>query len=733
MNEKTTVARTIYLSRSERRIGGRRFLMFSALNGLGISFLGEATVTLMAIHFGAGNLVLGVISAMMHISGVALLIVPRLFRGRTVVTVGFWAWMIRGLMGLPYAALLFLEGRPAVTLIMTLYALFCLARTVGISMVTTVQKQLMVNRTQGEVIFRTATSFHGTTIVSRLISSLVLSLRYFAGLSGLLILKLLGVISNTIAAFELKRIPNRTQVEYKKGENLFVLLARNMRDLKNRRILTLRWISLAQLILFAMALPFLIRSAGIHPAQVFLYTITIGLAAFLSSLSLRPIVERAGSRPLLFYTAVPAAFLFAVWIMIPDDLYLGVYAIAGFATMFFVNASGLAVNRLLISITPDEGAVGFNAMETFITSLFALILGFSAGYLAELSHWLSSGIPINDFGLVFLPAGAGSIVQAALAFKIDEPGSMGLKESARILTNLDNLRVWQTISTLETTADPVKRKTLVHSVGHSRAPVASSEIGRILAEPLSREKGELIDALFFTRRPELVGFLCEESLDPASFHRERAIFALGAYPGTQSESVLRTLLDDPDTRVQAAAAKSLGRIGNTSELNAIYGRWRESDRLRERLDYMIALFHMDPECRYIDDLFSPLVTASGERSGRTLYTLLANQFGLIPPLGLLYREEVTKYGKGLGLLLEESRDTRFLLESGEDMEMLWHKGEFAAVWSRCHDALDKTVPPTALVPMVRGLLGFPEENADSTNALAGLYFTYQVLTAEAES
>ena len=134
--------RTKYLSRSERRIGGKRFLRFSAFNGLGVTFLGDAPITLLAIHFGAGNLELGLISAMIYASGVILLFIPRIFRGKNVVSVGFWAWIVRGSIGIPYAALLFLQGRSAVALIMILYALFCLSRTAGVAMVTTVQKRL---------------------------------------------------------------------------------------------------------------------------------------------------------------------------------------------------------------------------------------------------------------------------------------------------------------------------------------------------------------------------------------------------------------------------------------------------------------------------------------------------------------------------------------------------------------------------------------------------------------
>ena len=732
MSDKTAAKRTRYLSRSERRIGGRLYLKFSGFNGFGISFLGDAPVTLLAIYFGAGNMELGIIAAMIHISGIALLIVPRIFKGRNVVSVGFWAWMIRGLVGLPYALLLFIQGKAAVALIMILYALFCLSRTAGVAMVNTIQKRLMVSRTQSDLIFRNATSFQGNQILSRFISYIILSLKNIAELVGLIILPILGVVFNTIAAFLLKRIPNRTKVDYKPGENLFVILNRSLKSPQSRRILFLRWISLAQLILFGMAIPFLRLSVGINPARIFLYTIALSLAAFLSSLSLRPIAIRAGSRPILFFSAIPGALLLFIWTFIPEQFSLEIYAILGFLTMFVLNASNLAINRMLISITPDDGAVGFNSMETFITSILAIIIGFSAGYLANLSRRLSGSLPVSDYGLVFLPAAIGSLLQILLSLKVEEPGSLGLAESARILTNINNLRTWQTVSHLETTADPVKRKILIHSMGHSRAPVASSEIEKILAEPLSREKGELIEALFHTRRPELADFLYSEAADPTAFHRDKAIFALGAYPGKETEGILVSLLDDEDGGVRAAAAKSLGRIGDRGHLKKIRALWMQSQNLHERLDYMIAMMHMDPERLYLDEVFSRIIVHFGVKPERTIFTLISRQFGMSPPLGIIYREESAHEGEGLELLLEESMDTSFLLEQRQNLKKLWQKNDYQKIWEMCITTLRDTDPPPELLPITRALKQFSVDLADSANALAVLYFTYQILTAEGE-
>ncbi len=722
--------RTIYLSRSERRIGGHYYLQFASLNGLGATLLGTTSATLLAIHFNAGNVELGIISAMMYSTGIILLAVPRLFRGKNVVKVASWAWLSRGILSLPYGALLFLKGKTAVALILGLYAIFCICRTVGVAMLATIQKRLTVSRTQSELVFRNASSFQGTQIIARFAGYIILSLKNLTELTGLLIQPALGIIANTLAALSLRKIPNRTRVDYVKGENIFTILKRSMALPQKRRILLLRWIALAQVILFAMATPFLRRSAGLNSASIFMFTIAGSMGSFISSFALRPVSSRSGNRPLMFFSAIPCALLFLFWTFIPATLSLAAYAVAGFITIFFLNAVNLAASSLLMLITPDQEAVGFNSMETFVTSILALALGFGAGILADVSEVLSGMSPMNSYGLVFLPAALGAVVQSFIVLKVKEPGSMGLVKSLKILTNLGNLRAWQTLSNLENTADPVKRKTLVHSVGHSRAPVASPEILKILYEPLSLEKGELIDALFFTRRPELIPFLCSEAECTNAFHRERAVFALGAYPDERSRHTLKNLLSDPDSRIRASAAKSLGRIGAPEFKETVEALWKNETHLQQRLDYMIALFHMDPRQRYISDLFSQAFINEGERSEKTLFTLLSRQFGMSPQLGHLYREETEQRGCGVELLLEEARDTRFLMENETRLEELWMGHNFSHIWEICLQALPQDEPASVLTPLIKALRSFNVRNADEANTLAVMYFTYQILTSE---
>ena len=69
--------------------------------------------------------------------------------------------------------------------------------------------------------------------------------------------------------------------------------------------------------------------------------------------------------------------------------------------------------------------------------------------------------------------------------------------------------------------------------------MATEEIRRVLASPLSREKSPVIQSLFHHKRYSLVKQLIAIATDPDSYHQLDAIFALGAY---ERDEVKETLL-----------------------------------------------------------------------------------------------------------------------------------------------------------------------------------------------
>ncbi len=72
-----------------------------------------------------------------------------------------------------------------------------------------------------------------------------------------------------------------------------------------------------------------------------------------------------------------------------------------------------------------------------------------------------------------------------------------------------------------------------------------------------------------------------------------------------------------------------------------------------------------------------------------------------------------------------------MLERENQLESLWDVKSYEEIWNICKEALTHANPPATVEPVTKALKDFPVEYADSANALAALYFTYQLLTAEA--
>ncbi len=196
-----------YLSRAEKEYGSRLFLKHCTFNGFGISFLGDTLVFLMAIYFGASNIQLGYISSVMHMSGIILVILPSLLSGINIIKVQYRAWLLRGLLCLLYGLLFFLSGQTAVIFILAIYTMFCVARMFGMAVAEPIQQMLTTPSNVGEFVISITNRFHFSRLLSYFISFLILSIKIFAGLPGLLIAVFIGIINNTLAAYYLKKIP----------------------------------------------------------------------------------------------------------------------------------------------------------------------------------------------------------------------------------------------------------------------------------------------------------------------------------------------------------------------------------------------------------------------------------------------------------------------------------------------------------------------------------------------
>jgi hypothetical protein len=647
--------KTRFLTEEEKQRGVKGLVQFQSFNGMGYSFLGDTTVYLLAIMYGASNVQLGYISSAAFLSGIFLPLVPRLFAGRNIVAVLSTAWILRGLVCIGYTGLYFLEGRAAVYLILAIYTSFSVIRTAGVVMFRPMMRMISTNANQGQVVGKSDFAFQSSAIFSRGASFLITSFERFSGLNGLMGLQLIGVLSNTLAGLSVRKIPCRETVEYRKGAGVLSQLRTAGKNKNLLRALILQWLSIAVLVLANLTIPFVRSRLSFTTSEVFLFSMGITLATILAAMFVRTFADKIGSRPLIIITSLFTLIFTAVWAFLPETLGKVIYFIPGILLMFMVSTSRMLIGKLMIQVMPDDDRIGFNSMVDFITALISLILGVAGGRLID--YGPDGGtLLLNGYTWTFALGALLSFLIFLLTLHLEESDTMEEKDAAALLLSIDGLRAFMHISKLQRISDPIRKQTVLLSIGSNRNDVATSEIRRMLLSPFSSEKAELIRSLFYNPRPSLLPLLLEEAADYDSYTQNEAIFALGAYKSAETEKLLLKLLESSSARVRASAAKALGGIGHTASLGRISAMFLGEQDVRNRMNYTIALSNMDPDGEYLQDLFSSRMQEGSRRFRQSLFSLNAELLNYTPDLAHLFQLGNARKGAGLRDFLDETRD-----------------------------------------------------------------------------
>lgn len=716
-----------YLSRSEKEFGSKQFLKHSTFNGLGISFLGDTPVFLMAIYFGATNIQLGYISSAIHMSGIILVVLPSLLSGINIIKVQYRAWLIRGLLCLLYGFLFYLSGQSAVIFILVVYTIFCLTRMFGMAVAETVQQMLTTPSNVGEFVINITNRFHASRLISNFISFVVLSINILAGLPGLLTIILFGIVNNTIAAFLLRTIPAREVVEYQKGNNIFVMFLKAMRQKETRVVLIAKWVSLSVLILIGFTVPFLSKVIKLSYNYIFLFTIVGSFSTIVVGIMVKPFVDQIGSKSMIILSSFGVGILGIIWAMLPETTSAFIIFPLSFLTMFFLGIVLILIGRLFLKSIPDHDRITFASMANFFSAIVALVTGLSGGYIIDVGEKIQFDL-INPYGFVFLGVSVLSFCNGLICFFLEEKGSLSVRETAQVLFSTRNLKAYLDIYHFKHTRDPIKKKSILLHIADSDTDLATSEMGKILRNPLSNEKGEIIKSLFVHPRPALLPEVFREAKDSFSMHRIFAIFALGGFEGKEVEHTLTRLLDDSDMRVRSTAAKSLARVGNTSEYYKILELSNKPElKLQESLDFFIAVFIMDAEGVVLSGLFDHIKERGNSTYAQTYLSLAARLLEMEPALAEIYEMENYKKNAGFWAILQDAKQVEVFNKDIKKIKSFINQKQYTELFLWIRKILEKYESNGKLKYLKAGILGIKEDELSKDLSLAILYFSFYIL------
>ena len=737
--------KTRFLTKEEKAQGGKHLDQFQLLNGMGFSFLGDTPVYLLAIMFGATNVQLGYISSALFMSGIVIPMLPRLLAGKNIVQVMSTAWLIRGLVCLGYLLLFFLQGQPAVYLILLLYTSFSILRTVGVIMYRPVLRMITTNNNRGEIVGRVTFISQVASIFSKTVSFIVTAVEQLSGITGIIGLQMGGVIVNSFAAFRVRKIPCRETIEYRKGRGMLVQLKDSFRSKEMRRVLILQWLFTSVTVLLGLTIPFLRNRTGLSTSGVFLYSMGLTLGTIFSAMLVRTFADSIGSKPLMIVGSIISTVLILCWAAAPETLPWFVYFVLGFLVIFMINTNNMLISRLVIKYMPEKEAVGFSSMVNFIIAIISLILGVAGGRLIDFGPD-GSAVLLNQYSWTFLLAAGLSMLSFVFTLRVSDSSSLSGKDAASIMLSVYGLRAYMNISRLQKIEDPVRKRTVLLSIGSNRNDVATSEIKRMMFSPFSPEKGEMIRGLFDRPRPSLLPLLLKDASDVGSYTRNDSVFSLGAFPGKETETLLVSLLDCRDAIIRSSAAKSLGRIGHTASLDRVREYFAGETDIRCLMNYFIALKNMDAEGAYLLELFSTRWVGKPVSFRQSLYALNAEFMHFAPELSHLFQLCNSRKGSGMRDFLDETRDHPDFLAAHQDLIGWFDDYEFSPIIDFCRRVLIGHQPESYRarikesiinrieVPVLNGNpAGSSDEHMyeiDYDDLLAIFYFTYHVVKTE---
>lgn len=725
---------TQFLTEQEKKVAQKKVYIFQALNGMGFNFMGETPVYLMAIHFGATNIELGYISSVIFITGFILVFLPKLLAGKNLIKVQSTAWFIRGMSILLYLLLYFLSGKKAVILILVVYTIFCSARVIGVVIWNPLVRMVTNSTNRGTVLAQGNISNQSASVVSKLISFILTSFKMLSGITGLLLLQMLGVVFNTIASIQLRQIPCREEVEYHKTDNLINIFIRSIKNRHRRYPLLIKWFSIAVLILNGLTIVFLRKEVGFTANYIFLYTMVIALANILSGLFAKTFSDRVGSRPLLIGVNIFLSLFLIIWMILPINsdpvIPRFMFFVLGFFTNFFLLSNNVLIDRVVVNTMPENDSFGYNSMINFIIAFFSLITGILGGIFIDIGQNINLLIP-NSFSILFLLALILSLVLIFLCLKIIDTGSLSAKETAAILFSIEGLKAFNYIGKLNSINDLDKKKTVIMSISKNGSNVATEELKAILASPLSPVKGEVIKSLFNNPRKELLEDLIREAADYGSYHQIKAIFSLGAYPDKKVENLLLELLNSKDPLIKSNSAKSLGRIGNKSVLNKVEELFLNATTSWDKINYLIALQNMDPTGSTYKRIFNIPKELEKGIFRQTYYSLASDLFNFKPSLSSIYSSKTQNRGDGVKDFLEQTRDIAYFNNSHKKLIDYFISENWNDIWKFCYNGINDLEIGKLDSPMQNLSYAILSESINRNklfdDALAALYFTYQIL------
>ena len=550
------------------------FQTFNILNSLSFMLLSGSIPILFAMNLGASGTYIGLLGSLNFITFFFMPIGRSIIRGRSMIKVFGWSWMLRywGMipaMGAPLAAAL---GSPGWSLALLLGSslLFNIFRGVGLISNNPLMAFLGGNRDRGAFFSNVHIVNSLTVIITSIGTAYILHLN--AGNLSFALLFTTGIIIGSIASAILFRLPDPETYRPAEGSSLGKTLKEAWADERFRHFV---YVFAPLSFTAGTARTFLVTHARAlydqSSGMVMLYSVFFNIGVVAMGFLSRKLIDRLGPKPLYVVFT-----LISVVAMIPIAaspgfnsalmvaLFLGsINFMAGFAIAGQENAG----QAYFFSIVKPEHMVDL-AIIYFIIFGLGGALGSASGGLV-LDAFANAGFGIGlSYRILYMTLLGLTLVSAFGTRQLSAPDSASVRESLGVMLSIRDLKAIGLLERLVhsgTAADDVR---IIRQVGNYGSAVSERELLPYVSSPRFEVRVEALLAI------ESLNRLSPKALRLLTIEMDRTHYStaylcariIGKFHWKEAIPSLKAAIGTDDYMLQGAAMTALARLGDESSV-----------------------------------------------------------------------------------------------------------------------------------------------------------------------
>jgi MFS family permease len=404
-----------------------RFSWEGALGNGFIVLTGGAFLTSLALYFGAGDFEIGLLSAIPFLSQIAQLFsspLINLIGNRKLLTIlGFLFGRQIWLLSVP---LLFVRGEWRLEAFLVLVVLSNLSTMLAIPGWLSWISDLVPARLRGRYFGRRNSAIAVSTVLATVAGGLILDHFKAAGHENLGFSAIIGIgcLAAIISIVILRKLPDRidsvSHHHYSWNSMLEPIQDRRFRHLL---IVFFVW-NLALGVAAVFFAAHMLINLRMSFTYIALYICVVSLSAVLMNNPWGKLIDRFGSKPVLFICAMGIAFIPIIWFL-PRADFLWILAIEALFSGAVWGGFNLAAFNIPIAHSPRENRPSFLALFSVVTGIGFFIAAIAGGILAEsltnFKYVIGKQTLVN-YHVLFAISSLLRIVAALLFLTFHEPG-----------------------------------------------------------------------------------------------------------------------------------------------------------------------------------------------------------------------------------------------------------------------------------------------------------------------